>query len=519
MQLFNPSASSPEPLQLRPYQRDIVEGVENSNSPRQLIIAGTGTGKTFMAANVIKRALAVGKKTLFFTHRNTLLTQSFSEFAQLDLPLSFISSGSRVDLTQPVQLVSLQTVAYWSNSDLNELKFKFDQVIFDECHITNWFTIAQFFCPPLPEKPPFKVIGLTATPWRRSKYESLADYYQTPHVAPLPGVLMAQGFLSPFVYFTINKIERKNLKIEKNGEYEKPGQKAQVNTPEYIDKVIAEWVRLAKGRPTIVFAVDIEHAHAIASLFSQAGIPAAAVDGTMSLKERKKKYQQLENEQILILVSCEALSEGFNVKKVSAVILFRLTTSRAKYFQQIGRGARLWPGKSNCLVLDAVGLIDGEKFGFLEDLTEEDFAIFESEQRPSFSHSPKKTCENCSAMVPAGLRVCSYCNHPFPLPEKGANGTIFSEMKLTVPLSQQEKIDFYHDLLRQAYSQQKSFNWCDRQYKMRYGQHPHVQWRKGAIFGDDPTPQQKSAYQQYLKAIAQQAHLSQDWIQANQWEM
>ncbi|WP_048752076.1 DEAD/DEAH box helicase, partial [Crocosphaera watsonii] len=174
MQLFNPSASSPEPLQLRPYQRDIVEGVENSNSPRQLIIAGTGTGKTFMAANVIKRALAVGKKTLFFTHRNTLLTQSFSEFAQLDLPLSFISSGSRVDLTQPVQLVSLQTVAYWSNSDLNELKFKFDQVIFDECHITNWFTIAQFFCPPLPEKPPFKVIGLTATPWRRSKYESLA---------------------------------------------------------------------------------------------------------------------------------------------------------------------------------------------------------------------------------------------------------------------------------------------------------------------------------------------------------
>ena len=75
------------------------------------------------------------------------------------------------------------------------------------------------------------------------------------------------------------------------------------------------------------------------------------------------------------------------------------------------------------------------------------------------------------------------------------------------------------NILRQAYSQQKSFNWCDRQYKMRYGQHPHVQWRKGAIFGDDPTPKQKSAYQQYLKAIAQQAHLSQDWIQANQWEM
>nr|WP_053081921.1 DEAD/DEAH box helicase family protein [Crocosphaera watsonii] len=66
MQLFNPSASSPQPLQLRPYQRDIISAVENSNSLRQLIIAGTGTGKTFMAANIIKRALALGKKVFFY---------------------------------------------------------------------------------------------------------------------------------------------------------------------------------------------------------------------------------------------------------------------------------------------------------------------------------------------------------------------------------------------------------------------------------------------------------------------
>ncbi|MGB5771820.1 MAG: DEAD/DEAH box helicase family protein, partial [Crocosphaera sp.] len=507
MQVLNPSASTPKPLQLRPYQRNIVEAVDNSNSPRQLIIAGTGTGKTFMAANVIKRALVKGKKTLFFTHRNTLLTQAADEFAQIDLPVNFISSGSRVDLSEPVHVVSLQTLAYWSSSELEKLPKIFDQVIFDECHITNWFTIAQFFCPPLPETPPFKVIGLTATPWRRSKYESLADYYQTSHVAPLPSVLMAQGFLCPFVYFTINKISRNNLKIEKNGEYEKLGQKAQVNTPEYIDKVIAEWVRLAKGRPTIVFAVDIEHAHAIADRFTQAGIPAAAVDGTMSLKERRKKYQQLELEEILILVSCEALSEGFNVKKVAAIVLFRLTTSRSKYYQQIGRGARLWPSKINCVVLDAVGLIDGEDFGFLEDLTEEDFAIFESEERPSKTYSPKKNCDNCSAMVPASLRICSNCHYEFPLAEKEVSKSVFSSMGLTLPKSQREKITFYHDLLRQAFKQQKSFNWCDRTYKMRYGQHPQPQWRKGAIFGDNPTSEQKLAYQQYLKAIATQCNL------------
>ncbi|MGK7956857.1 MAG: DEAD/DEAH box helicase [Crocosphaera sp.] len=516
---IHPYINSPCPtIQLRPYQEEIVGAVDNSDNPRQLIIAGTGTGKTFMAANIIKRGLTQGKKSLFFTHRHTLLTQAASEFAQIDLPVSSISSGSGVNLDIPVQVASLQTLAYWSQDELNQLTQRFDLVIFDECHLTNWFTIAQFFCPALPSPTRFKVIGLTATPWRRSKYESLADYYQTSHVAPLPGVLIAQGFLSPFVYFTINKIERKNLKIEKNGEYEKFGQKAQVNTPEYIDKVITEWVRLAEGRPTIVFAVDIEHAKAIASRFSQAGIPAQAVDGTMSLKQRRKIYSQLELGEILVLVSCEALSEGFNVKKISAIILFRLTTSRSKYYQQIGRGARTWLDKINCLVLDAVGLIDGEEFGFLEDLTEEDFAIFESEQRPAKTYSPKKICDNCLAMVPAGLRICSHCHYEFPLPQKEANGDVFSSMRLTIPLSQQEKITFYHDLLKQAYHEKKSFNWCDGQYKMRYGQHPQVQWRKGAIFRDNPTPEQKESYQQYLNMIAKANNLCSEWIEQNQWE-
>jgi superfamily II DNA or RNA helicase len=157
MQVLNPSASTPKPLQLRPYQRDIVKAVANSKCPRQLIIAGTGTGKTFMAANVIKRALSQGKKSLFFTHRNTLLTQSADEFSQLNLPIGFISSGTQVDLSIPVQLVSLQTLAYWPQDDLSQLTQKFHQVIFDECHLTNWFTIAQFFCPPLPEPPRSKL--------------------------------------------------------------------------------------------------------------------------------------------------------------------------------------------------------------------------------------------------------------------------------------------------------------------------------------------------------------------------
>lgn len=56
--------------------------------------------------------------------------------------------------------------------------------------------------------------------------------------------------------------------------------------------------------------------------------------------------------KLLVLVSCAALSESFDVPQVSCIIQARPTKSKALYFQQLGRGLRLAPDKFDCLVLD-----------------------------------------------------------------------------------------------------------------------------------------------------------------------
>ncbi|MGK7944572.1 MAG: DEAD/DEAH box helicase family protein [Microcystaceae cyanobacterium] len=503
-------------LKPRPYQSQIVEALESSSCERQLVIAGTGAGKTVIATILMSNAQQRGEKSLFLVHRATLLQQTAQKLRSFDLPFGLIGSKYKLNLELPIQVASLQTLSHWSKEELQALIQDYDQVLFDECHITNWFVIAQHFCPPLPQKPPLKIIGLTATPWRRSKRESLADYYQNKHLAPLPQELIRDGFLSPFSYFSVGKIQRKTLKIEKNGEYETRGQKLQANNPDYIQEIVKEWFIKAPQRPTIAFALDIEHAHNIAHHFREAGIPAAAVDGTMSAQQREKSYSKLEQEEITVLASCEALSEGFDVPKVSCVILFRLTTSRAKYYQQIGRGARISAGKQDCVVLDAVGLINGQEFGFLEDLSLEDLAIFPGESGESKGEAPKKTCPECKGIMAAGLRICPHCQYQFPAVKY--DPIMPPPMKLLIPESQKQQYEAYQKLLREAYQNNKSFNWCDGAFKQRFGHHPPVNWRKGAIFGDDPTEKDRQAYRQYLKAIASQFNLDKTWIKNNEWE-
>ena len=70
---FKPSGDQPEAI------NKLVEGINNGEKS-QVLMGATGTGKTFMIANVIKE---VNKPTLVLAHNKTLAGQLYSEFKEL----------------------------------------------------------------------------------------------------------------------------------------------------------------------------------------------------------------------------------------------------------------------------------------------------------------------------------------------------------------------------------------------------------------------------------------------------
>jgi hypothetical protein len=72
----------------------------------------------------------------------------------------------------------------------------------------------------------------------------------------------------------------------------------------------------------------------------------------MPKEERRDKLQAFTAGELPVLTNCNLLTEGFDEPAIEAVLMAKPTKSNVVYTQAVGRGTRLYPGKSECLVLD-----------------------------------------------------------------------------------------------------------------------------------------------------------------------
>jgi hypothetical protein len=89
---------------------------------------------------------------------------------------------------------------------------------------------------------------------------------------------------------------------------------------------------------------------------SRAGIAAEALDATTPLATRRAILQRLHTGATRVVANCAVLTEGFDEPSVECIIVARPTQSLPLYQQMLGRGTRTYPGKTDCLLLDVVGV-------------------------------------------------------------------------------------------------------------------------------------------------------------------
>lgn len=493
---------------LRPYQTQFIQEIYDqirAGSKRILGVAPTGSGKTWIAAQIIQHAVFKENSVLFVVHRDTLVSQTDEKLSCFRIDSGFIKAGWKENRESLVQIASVQTLTkrdWWR-------QYPAKVIVIDECHIVAYASIVQqmMAC----THPQAIYLGLTATPWRLSKRESLGDIFPTMVCAPMPHALIDAGFLVKPSYYSVSLADLKRVGTAANGDFDEGQLALACDRPELVEQIVRDWHNLASGRRTIAFAVNVVHSRHLAAAFSAAGVPAAHVDGTMSDKVTNTIYRQLEQGEILVLCSCMKLTEGFDVPSVSAILLCRPTMSRALHFQMLGRALRLSPEteKIDAVIIDQVGNI--QRHGFVEDLKQ--ITLAEAQECQEIE-VPKKICPTesggCGAILYSFQMKCPKCGYLFELPKK-----VYLVPGLEQLLSSEdiERYEFYRSKLREAH--QKSFapGWAALVFKERYGHWSPDAWAKGAIFGDSPTSDQQSSYRNYLLAIANRLGKPELWIQ------
>jgi superfamily II DNA or RNA helicase len=347
---------------LRPYQGTSVALVEEqfrAGCKSTLLVLPTGAGKTVVAAALVRIWIALGERILFLAHRTELLEQAQDKFARAGIKAEIEQADRRASAKARVVIASVQTLR---GARLERFAHDaFDKIIVDEAHhsrAVSYENILEHF-------PRARVLGVTATP-DRADGKALGEAFESVAYTYEMRAAMRDGWLVPLRArrVILGDVDLSSVRTH-HGDFDQ-GELAKLLTAEKaVHAVCGPIVQLGGKRKTLVFSVDVAHAHAIAEVLNRhTSGSALALDGTASSAERKAAIGLFAKGAIQYLVNCALFTEGFDEPSVECVAIARPTLSRALYTQMLGRGTRLLGldlaesianGKADCLVLDIAG--------------------------------------------------------------------------------------------------------------------------------------------------------------------
>lgn len=422
-------------MQLRPYQQQAVDAVyrylrEHDDNP--VLVIPTGGGKTPVIATICKDAVTRWNgRVSILAHVKELLEQAADKLRQVCSEVKFgvYSAGlKRRDTEHPVIVAGIQSI-YKRACEFDP----FDVVIVDEAHMippSGEGMYRQVLADAKVVNPNLRVIGLTATPYRMTTGLICAPDHFLNTVCYEIGVreLIVGGYLSPLV------TKGGSLNVDTDGLHVRGGEfvagevEDLMDTDELVEAGCTEMLELTRDRQAcLIFASGIQHGRHVQRVMQERhGVECGFVCGETPLAERDELLARFRNQEwarqlqidfgqsaarpLKYLCNVNVLTTGFDAPNIDCVVMLRPTLSSGLYYQMVGRGFRLHPGKENCLILDYGGNV--LRHGPVDQIRIED--------RPTNSQgeAPAKACPECRSLIAAGYGVCPDCGYEFPPPER-----------------------------------------------------------------------------------------------------
>lgn len=337
-------------MKARPYQTTCIANVAEalSHNPSTLAVSATGTGKTVIFNEIAWNYAKHGKRVLILAHREELVSQAAARFHDATGMTAAVEMAERHEALKPVGgalfgdgALPLVVVASVQSLVRRIDKFPRDHfaiVIIDEAHhgIAKTYTaITDHF------QPYAKLLGVTATPDRGDKlalgqqFASVAFEYRIKDAVD-------DGWLVPVVQKTVqaDKLDLRRCRTVA-GDLNAGDLEAALMEMEVMEQVAGPTVDLVGNRPTIVFAVTVAHAYALAEVIrGHTSARVEAMDGNTDGERRREVVDAFRRGEVQFLINCALFTEGFDAPTTAAVVMARPTKSRALYEQMLGRGTR-----------------------------------------------------------------------------------------------------------------------------------------------------------------------------------
>ena len=399
----------------RPYQNEALAALEQywtAGGTAALIDMATATGKSLVLAETMRRAIATNPdlRILLAVHVRELVEQDVDALLSVwpDAPYGICSDGlNRRDHDKQIIFGTIQTL-YRDAAKLGRR----DRLLIDEVQLVPragdgmYLTLIDTLRAGAPD---LRMAGASATCFRLdSGYLDHGDGALFDKTVFSYGIRngIDDGWLAPL------SSKATTVKIDVTGVGRRGGEfiagelEHAANVTDVVDGAVTEIVdKGTERRSWLAFCCGVNHAFSVRDAVRRHGISCETVVAETPSDERDAIFAAFQAGEIRCLSGVNVFSVGFNIPQVDLIALLRPTCSPGLLVQQIGRGTRKAPGKTDCLVLDFAGNI--RRHGPI------DAAQVNGAGVANPSDVRAKTCPSCQEENALAATYCRCCGHEF----------------------------------------------------------------------------------------------------------
>ena len=278
-------------IKLFDYQEDMKERIEKALRLHRSVMAQmpTGTGKTYLLTAVIDSFVSNNpkEKVWIVAHRRELVSQIDETVRKFHS----YSTSNTSSLLSSVKAMSIQ----WLMRHYDEIEEEPGMIVIDEAH----HALAKTYKEMWERFPKAKFLGLTATPCRLNGkgftdlFDVLVQSWDVPE-------FISKGRLATYDFVSIKSdgvTQRLIDSLQKrgaDGDYQNKEMDMLLNKKPSIERLYRSLEEYGKDRKGIVYAININHANAIAEFYRGHGIAAVAIDSKTPSSLRKELIERFK---------------------------------------------------------------------------------------------------------------------------------------------------------------------------------------------------------------------------------
>lgn len=341
-------------IPLYDYQKEAVEVMGHASCG--ILQSPCGSGKTQMG---IALAAMLGRKVLWITHTQDLLTQSKTRAEQYFSPetLGTITAG-KAQVGSHMTFATVQTLC---KMDLEQFRYAWDVVIVDECHrLAGSPTQVTMFYKVMNSLAARHKYGLSATVHRSDGMIKSTFAVLGPVIYKVPDEAVADKTMQVRILQRNTDITVSRSCLDTDGTLDYNELLSYLGGNRERNEMIVKDLVSQKGHSCLILASRLEQLRNIRDLLpDELRGTSAMIDGSMTSKkgkaEREAAIEDMRTGRKKILFASFGLAkEGLDIPRLDRLFLVSPQKDYAVVTQSIGRIARKAEGKIDAVCYDYV---------------------------------------------------------------------------------------------------------------------------------------------------------------------